>query len=85
MSNDRFEYMAMNVSETQFESDIEADLLSNGYRKVDRVEYDKEAMLFPNVLVEFIKNIWFHLMVLKLEMVLIKLGLYGLRHLESDW
>lgn len=56
MSNDKFEYMTMNVSETQFESDIEADLLNSGYRKVDRAEYDKEAMLFPSVLVEFIKN-----------------------------
>ena len=56
MSNNTFEYMTMNVSETQFESDIEADLLASGYRKVDRTLYDKEAMLFPTVLVEFIKR-----------------------------
>lgn len=54
--SDVMEYMTLNVSETQFESDIETDLLNSGYRKVDRVEYDKESMLFPDVLVEFIKS-----------------------------
>lgn len=50
------EYMSLNVSETQFESDIEADMLRAGYRKVDRTLYDKASMLFPSVLVEFIKS-----------------------------
>lgn len=46
----------MDLSETQFEKDIEADLLNNGYRKISPRDYDKEAMLFPDVLVEFIRS-----------------------------
>lgn len=54
--SDRFDYMTVNVSETQFEKDIESDLLSGGYRKISPRDYDKDAMLFPEVLVEFIKS-----------------------------
>lgn len=51
------EYMTMDVSETQFEKDIEHDfLVVNKYRKITPQEYDKEAMLFPNILVGFIEN-----------------------------
>ncbi len=54
--SERIEYLTMNVSETQFENDIESDLLKSGYRRISPRDYDKEAMLFPDVLVEFIKK-----------------------------
>lgn len=56
MSENVNQYMTMDVSETQFEKDIEADLLNSGYRKISPRDYDKEAMLFPEVLVEFVKS-----------------------------
>ena len=42
--------MAINTSERQFESDIEAAFLKNGYRQVSPSFYDKETAVFPNLL-----------------------------------
>lgn len=48
--------MAINTSERQFESDIEAAFLKNGYRQVSPSFYDKETAVFPNLLKEFIST-----------------------------
>ena len=49
-------FMMIDTSEKKFEEDIESSLLSEGYRKISRNDYDAESMLFPDVLVEFLKN-----------------------------
>jgi type I restriction enzyme, R subunit len=48
--------LSVDISEKHFESDIEASLLNNGYRKIDRSLFDAEMMLFPSVLVEFLQK-----------------------------
>lgn len=48
--------MAIDTSEKKFEEDIESALLSGGYRKISRNDYDAESMLFPDVLIEFLKS-----------------------------
>ena len=46
----------MDTSEKRFEQDIETYFLSHGYRKVLPSTYDKEKMLFPEVLEEFVST-----------------------------
>lgn len=46
----------MDTSEKRFEQDIETHFLSHDFRKVQPSQYDKEKMLFPDILVEFITN-----------------------------
>lgn len=54
--NSALKFMTMDTSEKKFEEDIETAFLNEGYRKISRESYDAEAMLFPDVLVEFLKN-----------------------------
>ena len=54
--NKLLKYINLDTSEKRFESDIESAFLSEGYKKISRNEYDAEAMLFPDVLIEFIKT-----------------------------
>ena len=57
MKNDAtLNYITLDTSEKRFESDIESAFLSEGYRKISKSEYDAEAMLFPDILVEFISK-----------------------------
>ena len=46
--------MAINTSERQFESDIEAAFLKEGYRQVSPTLYDATNAVFPEILKEFI-------------------------------
>ena len=46
----------MDTCEKRFEQDIETYFLNHGYRKVLPSTYDKEKMLFPEVLEEFVSN-----------------------------
>lgn len=46
----------MDTSEKRFEQDIETYFISHGFRKVSPSEYDKEKMLFPDILVEFVSK-----------------------------
>ncbi len=56
-NNNTFEFRALDSSEKRFESDIESSLLvKEGYRKISRDQFDAESMLFPDVLIEFIKS-----------------------------
>ena len=54
--NSKSSFMTIDTSEKKFEEDIESALLSEGYRKISRNDYDAESMLFPDVLVEFLKS-----------------------------
>lgn len=54
--NNSLEFMMMDTSEKKFEEDIETAFLNEGYRKISRENYDAEAMLFPDVLIEFLKS-----------------------------
>ena len=57
MENDAtLNYITLDTSEKRFESDIESAFLSEGYKKISRNEYGAESMLFPDVLIEFIKT-----------------------------
>lgn len=57
MENDNLmKFIKLDTSEKRFEADIESAFLSEGYRKVSRNEYDAESMVFPNILIEFIKT-----------------------------
>ncbi len=44
----------MDLSEKRFEQDIESYFLSHGVRRISPQEYDRENMIFPNVLEEFV-------------------------------
>ncbi len=44
----------MDLSEKRFEQDIESYFLSHGVRRILPQEYDRENMIFPNVLEEFV-------------------------------
>src|SRR6266481_725328 len=44
------------TSERNFESVIESHLLSNGYKKVDREGFDRTRAIFPEVVLEFIRE-----------------------------
>ena len=46
----------IDLSEKRFEQDIETYFLSHNFRKVLPSSYDKERMLFPDVLVEFVST-----------------------------
>jgi len=46
----------MDTSEKRFEQDIETYFLNHGFRKVLPSTYDKEKMLFPEVLEEFVSS-----------------------------
>ena len=46
----------MDTSEKRFEQDIETYFLNHGFRKVISSSYDKEKMLFPEVLEEFVSK-----------------------------
>ena len=46
----------MDLSEKRFEQDIETYFLNHGFRKVISSSYDKEKMLFPEVLKEFVSK-----------------------------
>lgn len=46
----------MDTSEKRFEQDIETYFLSHGFRKVLPSTYDKEKMLFPEILEEFVSK-----------------------------
>lgn len=46
----------MDTSEKRFEQDIETYFLNHGFRKVLPSKYDKEKMLFPEVLEEFVSS-----------------------------
>ena len=46
----------MDTSEKRFEQDIETYFLNHGYKKVEPSSYDKEKMLFPSVLEEFVST-----------------------------
>jgi type I restriction enzyme R subunit len=48
--------LTIDTSEKHFESDIEASFIEEGYRKIDRSDYDPESMLFPKVIVEFVSS-----------------------------
>ena len=48
--------MAINTSERQFESDIEAAFLKEGYRQVSPTLYDATNAVFPEILKEFIST-----------------------------
>lgn len=50
------QFMTLNVSETQFEKDIETSFLSNGYRKLSPQSYNIENMIFKDVFIEFVKT-----------------------------
>lgn len=54
--NSKSNFMKIDTSEKKFEEDIESALLSEGYKKISRNDYDAESMLFPDVLVEFLKS-----------------------------
>ena len=54
--NSKSSFMTIDTSEKKFEEDIESALISEGYRKISRNDYDTESMLFPDVLVEFLKS-----------------------------
>jgi type I restriction enzyme R subunit len=43
-------------SEAAFETVIEAHLLQNGYRSVSRESFDRERAIFPEVVIEFIRE-----------------------------
>lgn len=51
-----FEYVSINTSEKQFETDIETSLMNSGFRKIPHNLFDKETMLFNEIFVEFVKN-----------------------------
>ena len=51
-----FNYVDINVSEKQFETDIERSLLDHGYLKINHTLFNKETMLFDNIFVEFVKS-----------------------------
>lgn len=51
-----FEYVSINTSEKQFETDIETSLMNGGFRKIPHNLFDKETMLFNEIFVEFVKN-----------------------------
>lgn len=46
----------MDTSEKRFEQDIEIYFLNHGFRKVLPSTYDKEKMLFSDVLEEFVST-----------------------------
>lgn len=46
----------IDTSEKRFEQDIETYFLSHGFRKVFPSSFDKEKMLFPKILVEFVSK-----------------------------
>ena len=46
----------MDTSEKRFEQDIETYFINHGYKKVEPSSYDKEKMLFPNILEEFVST-----------------------------
>lgn len=46
--------MVINTSEKQFETDIEAAFLKNGYRQISPTLYDAENAVFPEIMKEFI-------------------------------
>lgn len=46
----------MDVSEKRFEQDIETYFLNHNFRKVLASDYDKEKMLFPAILEEFVSS-----------------------------
>ena len=46
----------MDTSEKRFEQDIETYFLNHGFRKVLPSTYDKEKMLFSDVLEEFVST-----------------------------
>ena len=46
----------IDLSEKRFEQDIETYFLNHDFRKVDPTSYDKEKMLFPAVLEEFVSK-----------------------------
>ena len=46
----------IDLSEKRFEQDIETYFLNHEFRKLLSSSYDKERMLFPDVLIEFISN-----------------------------
>lgn len=46
----------MDTSEKRFEQDIETYFLSHGFRKALPSSFDKEKMLFPEILVEFVSK-----------------------------
>ena len=48
--------MPINDNEKQFESDIEFDLLNQGYRQIKPTEYNATNAVFPEILAEFISN-----------------------------
>lgn len=49
-------FITLDTSEKRFEADIESAFISEGYRKISRNEYDAETMVFPDILIEFIKT-----------------------------
>ena len=49
-------YIGIDESEKHFESDIEASFLAHGFRKVPTSSFDLEGMVFPDILVEFLKS-----------------------------
>ncbi len=48
--------MPINDNEKQFESDIEFDLLNQGYRQIKPTEYNATNAVFPEILAEFISS-----------------------------
>ena len=46
----------IDLSEKRFEQDIESFFLNHDFRKVDPTSYDKEKMLFPAILEEFVSK-----------------------------
>lgn len=48
--------MPVDDREKQFESQIEAHLLDNGYSKAERKNCDRERAIDPTVFVPFIQN-----------------------------
>ena len=57
MENNTVEkFITLDTSEKRFEADIESAFISEGYRKISRNEYDAASMVFPDILIEFIKK-----------------------------
>jgi type I restriction enzyme R subunit len=52
----QIQLITVDTSEKHFESDIENAFLGEGYQQVNKESYDKEAMLFSDVLVEFVSK-----------------------------
>lgn len=48
--------LSLDLSETQFEKDIETYLLKNGYHKLTPQSYDIEDMIFSDIFIEFVKT-----------------------------